>query len=455
MSTKPAAAHKRAWVDESTWIEYDVDSKRRSYPSKPHLIREDGKVKRIVARSPREARKIVARLKAKSHVKEFIEKNEIKEGIRPPLRNVRISVGTEMRQLAVKMCVAVSQLIVPDIVLLDGRCRQFLLDKTPASSPVRQTYSRYPNLDARRPPLAHAVYVEGDSCSAKCFGVVQLFGGTFQFYVPLSSSYTGRSFAALGVLDVITFREQFQEVERLQVPEAPQFIGQDDMMRSLTEWGTNLNAQVQAAFGQNAILFGTSPKQSVAGVRVTLALLWVEHELEIQVTMHVVPDQEPGKDLTLPSDPRQWVLSPDFGSTKLAVFDTFVQKWNSNALNRAYGQEHVYVPDEIVSGIRLLMGEAFWCPVQSMSISYRVHRQAWLGSVDLPNCSGELNLSQSTLQTNVNLSQDNIPMARDPSWPAIADPDRYQAATENVLVVERWDMDTKNLRFTDIRAGVE
>jgi hypothetical protein len=447
--------HERAWVDEATGIEYDLDSERRSYPNKPHLIRESGNVKRIVARNPYEARKIVASLMEKGHVKGFVEKNEIKNGLRPPFRNVRISVGAEMRQLAVKMCTAVGQLVVPDIVLLDERCRQFLLEESPVSSPVQHMHVRYPELDALRPPLAHAVYIEGDSRSAKCFGVVQLFGGAFQLYAPLSTSYTGRDFAALGVLDVTTFQEQFREVERLQLSEAPQFISLDDLARAHSEWGTNFNVQIQAAFGKNDIIIGTSPKQSVSGVRVTLPLLWIEHEAEIQLAMDLVPDHSPEQDVSLPIDPRHWVLSPDFGRTTLAVFATFAQKWNNNGLNRALGQEHMYVPDEIVPGTRLLMGENFWCPVQSMSISYRVSQNAWLGSVSVPDCSGDLDRSQHTLRTTVKLNQNDLPMSRNPSWPTIADPDSYAAAAENVLVLERWDIDINNLRFTNMSMETE
>lgn len=447
--------HERAWIDEATGIEYDLDSERRSYPNKPHLIKKDGTLKHIVARSPREGRKIAASLMEKGHLKGFVEKFEIKDRQIPPLRNVQISVGGEMRQLAVKMCTAVGQLVVPDLVLLDELCRQFLLDESPASSPVQQSYVRYPQLDALRPPLAHAVYIEGDSRLAKCFGIVQLFGGAFQFYVPLSSSYTGRDFAALGVLDVTTFQEQFQEIERLQLPEAPRFMSQTDVEHAHSEWGTNFNAQVLAAFGKNELLIGVSPQQSVTGVRLTIPLLWIEHEAEIQLAMNLIPDKEPGQEVSLPSDPHHWVLSSDFWRTTLAVFDTFAQKWNNNGLNRTLGQDHVYVPAEIVPGTRILMGKDFWCPVQSMSISYRVIRNAWLGSVTVPDCSGELDRSQHTLQATAKLTQNDIPMSRDPSWPTIADPDSYKATAENVLVVERWDIDANNLRFTDFRAETE
>jgi hypothetical protein len=94
---KRFVVHERAWIDEVTGIEYDLDSERRSIPSKPYVIRKDGKVKQVVARNLREARNIAASLIAKGHAKKVVEKNEIKEGIRPPFRSVRIHVGGEAR----------------------------------------------------------------------------------------------------------------------------------------------------------------------------------------------------------------------------------------------------------------------------------------------------------------------------------------------------------------------
>lgn len=453
---KRLAVYERAWIDETTGIEYNLDSERQSYPTKPHLIKkEDGTVEHIVARSPNEGRKIAASLLEKGRLKGFVEKFEIKNIKLPPIRNVQFSVGGEMRQLAVKTCTAIGQLVVPDIVLLDEPCRQFLLEENPVSSPVQQSFIRYPELDALRPPLAHAVYIEGDSRLTKCFGIVQLFGGAFQFFVPLSSSYTGRDFAALGVLDVKTFQEQFQEIERLQLPEPPRFMGLADVEHAHAEWGTNFNAQVLAAFGKNELLVGVSPKQSMTGVRLTIPLLWIEHEAEVELSMNLIPDKEPEQEVSLPSNVFHWAMSPDFGRTTLAVFDTFVQKWNNKALSRVLGQQHVYVPAEIVPGTRILMGKDFWCPVQSMSISYRVIRNAWLGSVNVHDCSGQLDRSQHTLQARAKLTQNEIPTSRDPSWPTIADPDGCKVAAENILVVERWDIDANSLRFTNFRAETE
>ena len=48
------------------------------------------------------------------------------------------------------------------------------------------------------------------------------------------------------------------------------------------------------------------------------------------------------------------------------------------------------------------------------------------------------------------LTQNDIPLRRDSAWPEVPDLDAYQAATENVVSVERWEIDTDSLRFTEL-----
>jgi hypothetical protein len=297
---KRLVTHKRAFVDDSTGIEYDLDSERRAYPNKPKLILENGKFKRMIVRSPKEARKRIASLKAKGLAKNVVEKYETRE-CKPPLRNMRVNVGTEIRQLAVKMCVAVGQKVIPGIRLLDDVCRDFLLAANPLCSPVRLTTTNYPDLDALRAPLAHLVYVEGDPATAKCFGVVQFFGGAFQLYLPLSNLYQGRSFGCLGVLDIKTFEQRFDEISPLRLAEAPIETTPADLDRFLTDWAYRFNTQVQAAFGEPSILFSAAPKQLLSGAHVTLPLIWVEHRLDIEVDLLLMSDRKPSSDVDIPN----------------------------------------------------------------------------------------------------------------------------------------------------------
>jgi hypothetical protein len=59
------------------------------------------------------------------------------------------------------------------------------------------------------------------------------------------------------------------------------------------------------------------------------------------------------------------------------------------------------------------------------------------------------------LQIEMKLTQDDIPISRDPSWPVIPEPDQYEAAAENLLIVERWDIDPESLHFVDFRVEAD
>src|SRR5262249_15255668 len=156
-----------------------------------------------------------------------------------PLREIEFSVGSAFRQLALKMCIAFAQLMMPNNDILDPQFREYLKDKNSQLRPVRDIYMRYPLLDERRPALAHTIYIEGNSVKANCFGIVQIFGGIFQFYVLLSDSYVGRDFGAIGILDISTFREKFEEIGSLKLEEAPASVKLDDMMQTYAEWDTS------------------------------------------------------------------------------------------------------------------------------------------------------------------------------------------------------------------------
>ena len=127
--------HERAWVDETTGIEYDLDSERRSYPNKPYLIKENGRVKHIVVRSLREGRKMAASLMEKGHLKGFVEKFEIKDRQLPPVQNFQFSVGGQIRQFAVKMCTAIGQLMMPDLPSLMSSVANSFLTRVPRPHP--------------------------------------------------------------------------------------------------------------------------------------------------------------------------------------------------------------------------------------------------------------------------------------------------------------------------------
>jgi hypothetical protein len=299
-------------VDSATGYEYDLDSNRHSTVAAPQIIKgADGKVIKVIARSTKEAKRLGRSLIEKGIVKGIAVKHRTRE-LHPPLSDVRIKIGAEMRQMAVKMCVGLTQLLLPSEVVIDSVCRTFLLEEAPQWSPVRQFFHRHTNLDALRPGLAHTIYVEGDPTTGRCYGIVQLFG-IFQFYVPLNSAYHGAAFAALGVLDVTSRQEQFSLRDPLRVPEPPLHIPAAEYILGLDQLGDEINRQICQAFGAATITFGACDTQSLNGFRFRIPLLWIEYAAAVELELDLIPDRANDKVVTIPKVARNWVFSSDFG----------------------------------------------------------------------------------------------------------------------------------------------
>jgi hypothetical protein len=447
LQPRKTVVHKKAWVDSETGYEYNIDSNRQSTITHPQLIKDaDGKVSRIVARSMEEANKLGQSLVKKGKAKQFAVRSETIT-LQPPLKNIRIKLGTEMRQPAVKMCVGLAQRLVPAEEVIDPPSRKFLLEEAPERSPVRYFFHRYAALDALRPALAHTIYVEGEPTIGRCYSVIQLFG-VFQFYVPLHTAYVGSAFAALGVLNVTEGGEQFSLCKPLRLQEAPLHPSLQEYEIGLAQCGDELNNQIRQAFGEASITFQANDKQTLQGVGFHIPVLWIEYAAAVQLELELVPDRTNDKAVSIPNDARQWAFSPDFGRTRLRVFETFVEKWNSQAVDRSLGVDHVYFPEEVQPGVRLLFGEDYWCPVHSFRLHYQVLRQAWLGRVDLANCAAILNRVQDTLEAKIVLSSQDMPMARNPSWPPVTDIDAIQNSTECLITAEQWIIDPNGLIFS-------
>jgi hypothetical protein len=439
--------HKKAWVDAATGLEYDLDSERQSTPTKTHVIRDnEGNVTKFIARSKKEANKLGRSLTRKGRSKGFKVTEETRE-LHPEFSNTGIKIGTEIRQLAVKMCVGLTQRLVPHEEIIDSAIRTFLLDKAPERSPVRHFFRRFAVLDDLRPPLAHTIYVEGDPTTGRCYGVVQFFG-ILQFYVPLRNEYKGTTFAVLGVLNVTNGQEEFTHLEPLRLEEIPRITSFGDHQEGLAQWGSQLNDQVRQAFGEASIVFKATEKHSLCGIQFQIPVLWVEYSAAIDVELELVPDRVSEKPFSLPNDAKAWEISRDFGRTFIRVFETFAVKWNSGKIDRRLGIKHVYDPEEFGPEVRLRLGEDYWCPIKTFRLHYRVLRQGWLGSVNISDCTGVLNLQQQTLESKLVLSSQDMPMGRNPSWPEVKDIDAILASGQLMIIAERWDIDQASLVFS-------
>jgi hypothetical protein len=445
LKPKKTIVIKRALVDKKSGFEYDLNSNRESILTKPYFERDDaGNIRRIVSRDAKEGNRIAQSLLKKGKAKSFTDNSHEVSQTQTPFNKIRINVGGEMRQLAVKMCVGFSRLVAPDDDIIDTEVRAFLLADTPTRSPVRQTYRRFPSLDALRPPLAHVIYIEADPASGRCYGVVQFFG-VFQFYLPLHSRFAGTAFAGLGVLNIKDGSEQFDRTAPLRLEEPSREISVSDYAKGMEEFGQEFNRQTQEAFGQLGIITEAAPTQNFQGLAIRIPLLWSEYSAEIAVQLELSSDRNDVTPPQLPSSPKQWVVSPDFGQTRFHVFEKFTGKWNSGTLDRTLGVTHLYVPEEITPESRFLLGDGHWYPVELLHIHYRVIENAWQGMINIADCPGILNRAEQSLNATVTLTSNDVPTVRDPAWPIVPDVAVFKATTQPLLAIEHWNIDLESL----------
>lgn len=165
-----------------------------------------------------------------------------------------------------------------------------------------------------------------------------------------------------------------------------------------------------------------------------LPLLWIENSIDLQYEFVLRPDQPIQSELEIDMDPRQWPVSFD-GGRSYAPLGPFIQnELLRRSISYEVGKQHeVYVALE---GARVLLGGLYSCPAESVKVTYSVTKLGWSGDVRLSNVLGLLNRSSSTLRALVRLTEKDIPVVRDASWPAVVDIDAFDANHPNLLTLE-------------------
>lgn len=242
---------KRAFVDETSGVELDLDSELRARPSKPQIPNETSKGSRqAIFRNRKEAQRFLDTLRDRGLIVDGDVREQVDKGIIPKLRSFNVPIGPELRRLVVKMCVGVAEKSGNDGQVIEPSARSFLLGATHTDIPVRIAYLSYDSLDKNRPPLSHVVFVAGDNSSKKCYGIVQFFG-TIQLFVVLHANFLGESFAILATLNPVTAKETFTKTEYVELPEAPRFISSEDRDKGLRHWAEKLNHQITSGLGSD------------------------------------------------------------------------------------------------------------------------------------------------------------------------------------------------------------
>jgi hypothetical protein len=178
-------------------------------------------------RSEEEARQFL-----RSHPKATNVEIKLVESQRQLRLPVTLSFGPDVRQLAAKMCIALSRLVPtlePEEVT---SARDALNSEAVCKRQVLTAFNEY-SLDEYRPQLAHTIYIErGDH---RAHGVVQFFG-TFQVFCQLGLPKGDLPRAFLGALDPLTGKETFRELDPLRLEEPPAFYAAKAVPAMLDRW---------------------------------------------------------------------------------------------------------------------------------------------------------------------------------------------------------------------------
>jgi hypothetical protein len=165
-----------------------------------------------------------------------------------------------------------------------------------------------------------------------------------------------------------------------------------------------------------------------------IPLLWVETTGDVTLDMALVPDRTNPEAITLEPDPLKWLTSVDEGRNTAAIGQLLANEWNADPLNRTPEQPHKI--ELARPGMRVRLGDAFWCPVQSLVFSYTAERRGWLGAFSFSQCRGILNRGTGTLRAKATLTNKDLPLRRDESWSELGGHDAAWAASGAVLTIE-------------------
>lgn len=245
------AKWKRAYKDNATALQFDLDENLEAIPPAPVILRDENeKICGAIFPDKKSAEECSRSLRKKGLAKKVRIEKKVNEGLRPQLNSFDIQIDTNLRKLAIKMSAGLADKLNFNGTILDTNSRQFLVGTNYGHIPVRVAYLSYDLLDPKCPPLSHVIYVEGNQKNQRSYGVVRFFN-TFQLYCILSNHYSAASFASLGVLDVSTKKETFSEIAPLELDEAPPSVPANEKNEGIRRWARRMTSQITTLLGPN------------------------------------------------------------------------------------------------------------------------------------------------------------------------------------------------------------
>jgi hypothetical protein len=206
------------------------------------------------------------------------------------------------------------------------------------------------------------------------------------------------------------------------------------------EYGRNLNIDLCTAH---------DVRRREWALDIRLPILWVEYEGPVEIEMELVPDTVNDEEIRLFAGCQDWLTSTDSGLTTRKLGDRLAEAWNAAATPRS--PEATYEFQLAVPGLRVRLGPSYWCPALSLCCRCTMKRKTWLGTVPLSECRGILNRGTGRLRARVKLSDSDVPLHRDMSWPQTQDVDQIWESSPMVICVEkRADAESFSFAWIDL-----
>lgn len=161
------------------------------------------------------------------------------------------TIGSALRRLALKMCVAAYMLLPEEPIYEEvSEARIYLTGSHKAETQVNSVYtaiSDYVTLDALRRGLSHVIYVERSA--GRVYGVVQFFG-FLQLYCRLGTARATKPAAVLCTLDPVLGEEVMRRADPLGLDEPPYSIPREEYTAAMMRWQEKQRREIIARGGK-------------------------------------------------------------------------------------------------------------------------------------------------------------------------------------------------------------
>lgn len=182
-----------------------------------------------------------------------------------------------------------------------------------------------------------------------------------------------------------------------------------------------------------------------------IPLLWMEVSGEVSLEMDLKGVTHSGA-ISLPSDAGTWPTSVDGGRTLVSIGELLATVWHEQKANQKAGMLHRVELGR--PGMKIRLGDSFWCPVESLKCAYTISRSGWLGTFPLSHCRGIMNRGTGTVRARVRITNTDVPLQREPDWTPVVDPDSvWEAGTAGIMVRIERNVGPESFTFATFEIG--